>query len=65
MFPDIAVATEVVSPNDALGEKTFMSDVTVVIGAGLIGQAIARRVSSGKHVVLADLHQTNADGAAE
>jgi NAD(P)-dependent dehydrogenase (short-subunit alcohol dehydrogenase family) len=43
-----------------------MSDeVTVVIGAGLIGQAIARRVSAGKHVVLADLHQGNADAAAE
>jgi NAD(P)-dependent dehydrogenase (short-subunit alcohol dehydrogenase family) len=43
----------------------FMSEVTVVIGAGQIGQAIARRVSAGKHVVLADLHQTNADAAAE
>ena len=42
-----------------------MSEVTVVIGAGLIGQAIARRVSAGKHVVLADLHQGNADAAAE
>jgi NAD(P)-dependent dehydrogenase (short-subunit alcohol dehydrogenase family) len=42
-----------------------MSGVTVVIGAGLIGQAIARRVSAGKHVVLADLHQGNADAAAE
>jgi hypothetical protein len=26
-----------------------------VIGAGSIGQAIARRVSTGKHVLLADL----------
>jgi predicted dinucleotide-binding enzyme len=26
-----------------------MSDVIVVIGAGSIGQAIARRVSAGKH----------------
>jgi NAD(P)-dependent dehydrogenase (short-subunit alcohol dehydrogenase family) len=42
-----------------------MSDVIVVIGAGQIGQAIARRVSAGKHVVLADLHQGNADTAAE
>ena len=42
-----------------------MSDVTVVIGAGQVGQAIARRVSAGKHVVLADLHQGNADAAAE
>ena len=37
----------------------------VVIGAGSIGQAIARRVSAGKHVVLADLHRANADAAAE
>lgn len=42
-----------------------MSDVTVVIGAGQIGQAIARRVSAGKHVLLADLHQASADAAAE
>ncbi len=37
----------------------------VVIGAGSIGQAIARRVSAGKHVLLADLRQENADAAAK
>ncbi|EJJ25145.1 SDR family oxidoreductase [Rhizobium sp. CF142] len=42
-----------------------MTSVTVVIGAGSIGQAIARRVSSGKHVLLADLRQENADAAAK
>ena len=42
-----------------------MSDVIVVIGPGSIGQAIARRVSAGKHVLLADLRQENADGAVE
>lgn len=42
-----------------------MTDVTVVIGAGSIGQAIARRVSSGKHVLLADLRLDNAEAAAE
>ena len=42
-----------------------MSEVIVVIGAGLIGQAVARRISAGKHVVLADLHQENADAAAD
>ena len=42
-----------------------MSEVVVVIGAGSIGQAIARRVSAGKHVVLADLHDENANAAAE
>jgi saccharopine dehydrogenase-like NADP-dependent oxidoreductase len=41
-----------------------MSEVTVVIGAGSIGQAIARRVSAGKRVLLADLHQGNAEVAA-
>jgi NAD(P)-dependent dehydrogenase (short-subunit alcohol dehydrogenase family) len=41
-----------------------MSEVTVVIGAGQIGQAIARRVSAGKHVLLADLHRASADDAA-
>lgn len=40
-------------------------NVTVVVGAGSIGQAIARRVSAGKHVVLADLRQENADAAAK
>jgi len=40
-------------------------NVTVVIGAGSIGQAIARRVSAGKHVVLADLRQENAEAAAK
>ena len=41
-----------------------MSNVIVVIGAGSIGQAIARRVSAGKHVLLADLRQENATAAA-
>ena len=35
-----------------------------MIGAGSIGQAIARRVSAGKHVLRADLHQENAIAAA-
>lgn len=42
-----------------------MNHVIVVIGPGSIGQAIARRVSAGKHVVLADLRQENADRAAD
>ena len=41
-----------------------MNDVNVVIGAGAIGQAIARRVSAGKKVLLADISQVNADAAA-
>jgi len=40
-------------------------NVIVVIGAGSIGQAIARRVSVGKHVLLADLRRENADAAAK
>ncbi len=42
-----------------------MTSVVVVIGAGSIGQAIARRVSVGKHVLLADLRQGNVDAAAK
>jgi NAD(P)-dependent dehydrogenase (short-subunit alcohol dehydrogenase family) len=42
-----------------------LTNVIVVIGAGSIGQAIARRVSAGKHVLLADLHQESADTAAK
>lgn len=41
-----------------------MKNVIVAIGAGSIGQAIVRRVSAGKHVLLADLRQENADVAA-
>ena len=39
--------------------------VIVVIGAGSIGQAIARRVSAGKHVLLADLRPENSTAAAK
>ncbi len=42
-----------------------MTNVIVVIGAGSIGQAIARRVSAGKHGLLADLRQENSDAAAK
>jgi NAD(P)-dependent dehydrogenase (short-subunit alcohol dehydrogenase family) len=41
-----------------------MTRVNVVIGPGSIGQAIARRVSAGKRVLLADLRQEHADAAA-
>ena len=40
-------------------------DVVVLIGSGQIGQAIARRVGVGKHVLLADLRLDNANAAAE
>ena len=42
-----------------------MKEVIVVVGPGSIGQAIARRVSAGKHVVLADLRSENAQAAAK
>jgi NAD(P)-dependent dehydrogenase (short-subunit alcohol dehydrogenase family) len=42
-----------------------MTNVIVVIGAGSIGQAIVRRVSAGKHVLLADIREENADAAAK
>ena len=41
-----------------------MHEVITVIGAGSIGQAIARRVGAGKHILLADLCADNAEAAA-
>jgi NAD(P)-dependent dehydrogenase (short-subunit alcohol dehydrogenase family) len=42
-----------------------MSDVVVVVGAGGIGQAIARRISSGRHILVANHNQKSADDAAK
>jgi NAD(P)-dependent dehydrogenase (short-subunit alcohol dehydrogenase family) len=42
-----------------------MKNVIVVIGAGSIGQAIVRRVSAGKHVLLADIRLENTHAAAK
>ncbi len=39
--------------------------VVVVVGPGQIGQAIARRVGVGKHVLLADRSEANAKAAAD
>ena len=41
-----------------------MKNVTVLIGSGSIGVAIARRVGSGRHILLADLKKENAESAA-
>jgi NAD(P)-dependent dehydrogenase (short-subunit alcohol dehydrogenase family) len=51
--------------NATTHQGIFMSQVIVVIGAGSIGQAVARRVGAGKKVILADLNQANADAAAK
>ena len=40
-------------------------ELVVVIGAGSIGQAIARRVGVGKTILLADLNQKAAAAAAD
>ncbi len=40
-------------------------EVVVLIGAGLIGLAIARRISVGKHLVIADYSQKNIDSVRE
>jgi NAD(P)-dependent dehydrogenase (short-subunit alcohol dehydrogenase family) len=40
-------------------------NVIVLIGTGSIGQAIARRVGAGKHILLADLNQENNQAAAK
>lgn len=42
-----------------------MKEVLVVVGAGFIGQAIARRVGAGKHLALANLTKDSAEQAAE
>ena len=42
-----------------------MKEVVVLVGTGSIGQAIARRVSAGKHVVLGDLKLEAALSAAK
>ncbi len=42
-----------------------MKDVVVVVGAGFIGQSIARRVGAGKHLLLSNLTQEGSDQAAE
>jgi NAD(P)-dependent dehydrogenase (short-subunit alcohol dehydrogenase family) len=55
--------SELGEPSESRGR--IVTDVVVVIGAGQIGLAIARRVAAGKHVLLADLHKESADAAAE
>ncbi len=42
-----------------------MNPVVVIVGAGSIGVAIARRISAGKHVLLADLRLETAEAAAK
>ena len=41
----------------------MVKKVSVLVGAGSIGQAIIRRVSAGKHIVLADYRLENAEQA--
>jgi len=48
-----------------ISRESDMPHVIVVIGPGQIGQAIARRVGVGKHIVPADVRQENANSAAE
>lgn len=42
-----------------------MKDVVVVVGAGFIGQSIARRVGAGKHLLLANHNEESSNAAAE
>ena len=46
-------------------QKSANNPIVIVIGTGSIGQAIARRVSAGKHILLADLRRENAEAAAK
>jgi len=45
--------------------RNRQEDLTVVIGAGGIGQAIARRISSGRHVLVANHTLASAEAAAK
>ncbi len=40
-------------------------EIVVLIGAGAIGQAVARRISAGKHLLVADVSEANAKAASE
>jgi len=42
----------------SMGENLMKNEVVVVIGAGGIGMAIARRQGFGKHILLADFNET-------
>jgi NAD(P)-dependent dehydrogenase (short-subunit alcohol dehydrogenase family) len=58
------------SESRRLGRKSLsggnaVTNVIVVIGSGQIGQAIARRVGVGKHVLLADMRPDNANAVAD
>lgn len=46
-------------------DRQINKKVIVVIGAGSIGQAIARRVGAGKHILLSDLNQAKNEAAAK
>ena len=58
-MPSVSMFDEV-----KLTDKT-MKQVSVLVGAGSIGQAIIRRVSAGIHIVLADYSIENAQRAAK
>jgi NAD(P)-dependent dehydrogenase (short-subunit alcohol dehydrogenase family) len=61
-LPDIDSVHSLAQKRDGNMDKNQL--VNVVVGAGSIGQAIVRRVSAGKHVLLADIRQENAEAAA-
>ena len=42
-----------------------MKEVIVVVGAGFLGQAIARRIGAGKHLLLANLTEQASKEAAD
>lgn len=52
------------STSTVISSESRVAGVTVVIGAGGIGQAIARRISSGRHILVANHSQDSADAAA-
>jgi len=58
------IVEQVVHENES-GYLPPLKNVIVLIGAGSIGKAIARRVSIGKHLLLADKNQQNIDAVSK
>ena len=49
----------------AHSNSPVVKDVLVVIGPGSMGTAVARRVGAGKHILVADLREENAQAAEQ
>jgi NAD(P)-dependent dehydrogenase (short-subunit alcohol dehydrogenase family) len=46
-------------------DSSRKTEVVILIGAGAIGQAIVRRIAPGKHLLVADVRESNAKAASD